>query len=283
LITPTIRRRSHDRLLVERAVYVVSLRSIPNFGARQIASSFVQSQSGMEGSMFKQFGVGGLAEIFDGPRGADVSVARSGQLDALVALEQIGARRSFVRDDEIYAEGDRSDCWYKVVSGTVRICKLMADGRRHIAEFFFAGDCFGLDGEGERVFSAEAVADVIVMRYPRAATERLIDERPHLARRMYNMTLRNLARAQTRMLLLGRMTAPERVASFLLELSERRDVGRVLDLAMSRHDIADYLGLTIETVCRVLSAFKRDGAIAIPTPHRIELCDRDALEAVGDA
>lgn len=232
--------------------------------------------------MFRQFGVGGVTEAFDGQRVADVAMARSGQLDALVALEQIGSRRSFARDDEVYAEGDRADCWYKVVSGTVRICKLMADGRRHIAEFFFAGDCFGIDGEGDRTFSAEAVGDAIVMRFPRAATERLIDERPELARRMCTMTLRNLAHAQTRMLLLGRMTASERVASFLLELAERRDVRRILDVPMSRGDIADYLGLTIETVCRVLSALKRNGAIAIPNPHRIELYDRGVLEAAVD-
>lgn len=233
--------------------------------------------------MFKQFGAAGVAETFDRSHATDAPVARSGQLDALVALEQIGARRGFSRDEEIYAEGDRSDGWYKVVSGTVRICKLMADGRRHIAEFFFAGDCFGLDAVGDRVFSAEAVGDVILMRFPRAATERLIDERPELARHLCDMTLRNLAHARTQMLLLGRMTAPERVASFLLELAERRDVRRVLDVPMSRNDIADYLGLTIETVCRVLSAFKRDGVIAIPNPHRIDLCDRDALEAVGDS
>jgi CRP/FNR family nitrogen fixation transcriptional regulator len=233
--------------------------------------------------MFKQFGVDGVTDVFNRPHAAGVAVAQSGQLDELVALEQIGARRSFGRDEEIYAEGDRSDCWFKVVLGTVRICKLMADGRRHIAEFFYAGDCFGLDGVGERTFSAEAVGDVTVMRYPRAETERLLYKRPELAGRMCNMTLRNLAHAQTRMLLLGRMTAAERVATFLLELAERRDVQRALDVPMSRNDIADYLGLTIETVCRVLSAFKRDGAIAIPAPHRIELCDRDALEAVGEA
>jgi len=233
--------------------------------------------------MFKQFGVGGVPEVFDRPRTADFSVAQSGQLDELVALEQLGARRSFARDEEIYAEGDRADCWFKVVSGTVRICKLMADGRRHIADFFFAGDSFGLDGTGDRAFSAEAVGDVVVMRFTRAATERLIDERPELARRLCNMTLRSLAHAQTRLLLLGRMTAPERVASFLLELAERRDVRRILDVPMSRNDIADYLGLTIETVCRVLSAMKRDGAIAIPSPHRIEICDRDTLEAVIEA
>jgi CRP-like cAMP-binding protein len=169
-----------------------------------------------------------------------------------------------------------------LVQGTVRICKLMADGRRHIAEFCAAGDCFGLDSEDERTFSAEAINDVILLRFTRAATERLIDERPELARRICNMTLRILAHAQTRMLLLGRMTAAERVASFLLEFAERRDVCRVLDLPMSRNDIADYLGLTIETVCRVLSAFKRERAIVIPNPHRIEICDRKALEAVID-
>jgi CRP/FNR family nitrogen fixation transcriptional regulator len=237
----------------------------------------------MEERMFKQFGVGTPSGFFGQPHAASVAVAGSGQLDELVALEQLGSRRSFARDEEIYAEGDKADCWFKVVSGTVRICKLMADGRRHIAEFFYAGDCFGLDDAGERVFAAEAVGDVIVMRFNRASTERLVDERPELARRMHNMTLRNLAHAQTRLLLLGRMTASERVASFLAELGERRDAGRALDVPMSRNDIADYLGLTIETVCRVLSAMKRDGMIAIPHPHRIEICNRDALESLVEA
>src|SRR5579863_10512057 len=97
----------------------------------------------MEEEMFKQFGAG-ISEVFVSPR-IESAVAESGQLDALVALEQTGARRSFARDDEIYAEGDSADCWFKVIAGTVRVCKLMADGRRQIAEFFFSGDCFGLD------------------------------------------------------------------------------------------------------------------------------------------
>jgi len=229
-----------------------------------------------------QFGVGGFIDEF-GPTGLEGAVTRSGQLGTLVALERIGSRRGFARDEGIYAEGDPSDCWHRVVSGTVRISKLLADGRRHIAEFCFSGDCFGLDNASERAFSAEAVGEVTVMRYPRRATDRLIDEDPQLARRLCDMTLSDLAHAQTRMLLLGRMTAAERVASFLLEMSDRRDARRVLHLPMSRNDIADYLGLTIETVCRVLSAFRREGIIAIPTPQRIELRDRRALEGVGDA
>jgi len=121
------------------------------------------------------------------------------------------------------------------------------------------------------------------MRYRRNATEQLIDQNPALARLLRDTMLRDLTNAHGHMLLLGRMTASERVAAFLLEMFERRDRMKILDLPMSRNDIADYLGLTIETVCRVLSIFKRDGAIAIPNPHRIELRDRRALEAISEA
>ena len=229
--------------------------------------------------MFKQFGHGTV----DNFGNAEFTVAQSGQLDTLTALERIGTRRTFTRDEEIYGEGAAADCWFMVVSGTVRICKLLADGRRHIAEFCFSGDCFGLDNATERQVSAEAVGEVTVMRYSRRATERLIEEIPSLARQICDITLRDLAHAQSHMLLLSRMTAPERVATFLLELSERRDARRALEVPMSRTDIADYLGLTIETVCRVLSVFKRDGSIAFSDPHRIELCDRGALAEMCEA
>src|SRR5215471_13579635 len=157
--------------------------------------------------MYRQFGNSAYRSGFAGQADDHPSVAKSGQLDALVALESIGTRLSFGRNDEIYAEGDEAECWYKVISGTVRICKLLADGRRQIAEFCFGGDCFGVDVSAERLFSAEAVGDVIVMRYPRRATERLIDGDPHLARCLCEVTLRDLAHAQTRMLRLGQMTA----------------------------------------------------------------------------
>src|SRR5271154_7198620 len=121
-----------------------------------------------------------------------VNIAQSGQLDALVALERIGTRLSFSRNDEIYAEGDSADCWYKVVSGTVRVCKLLADGRRHVGKFCFSSDCFGLDGSGERLYSAEAVDDVIVMRFQRKAAESLFDHNPALARLLRDTMLRDL-------------------------------------------------------------------------------------------
>jgi CRP/FNR family transcriptional regulator, nitrogen fixation regulation protein len=233
--------------------------------------------------MYRQIGNNG----YQGERAefaaSSIAVAQSGQLDALLALERIGTRFKFTRNQEIYAEGDSTNCWYKVVSGTVRISKLLADGRRYIAEFCFAGDCFGLDNTSERPFSAEAVSDAVVMRLPRNASEQLIDQNPALARVLREVMLRDLANAYGRMLLLGRMTAAERVATFLVEMFERCDRTTKLDLPMSRHDIADYLGLTIETVCRVLSAFKRDGMIAIPNAHSIELRDREALEIAAEA
>ena len=233
--------------------------------------------------MYRQFGNinyrNGITEL-----GHDsATVAQSGQLDALVALERIGTRLSFSRNAEIYAEGDSSECWYKVVSGTVRVCKLLVDGRRHIAEFYFSGDCFGLDSAEGRPYSAEAVDDVIVMCYRRRPTEQLIDQNHALARLLRDAMLRDLAQAHGHTLRLGRMTASERVATFLLEMFDRRDRTKVLDVPMSRNDIGDYLGLTIETVCRTLSLFKREGAIAIPNPHRIELLDREALEAIAEA
>ena len=158
--------------------------------------------------MYRQFGNvdyrNGFAEL--GHDGA--AIVQSGRLEALVALERIGTRLRFSRNDEIYAEGDGADCWYKVVSGTVRVCKLLADGRRHVAEFCFSGDCFGVDGSSERPYSAEAVDDVVVMRYPRKATERTIDENPALARHLCDSMLRDLANAHGRTLLLVRMMHP---------------------------------------------------------------------------
>jgi CRP/FNR family nitrogen fixation transcriptional regulator len=239
--------------------------------------------TGLEGTMYRQFGNSAYRNGSAGQAHNHPSVAKSGQLDALVALERIGARLSFGRNHEIYAEGDEAECWYKVISGTVRICKLLADGRRHIAEFCFTGDCFGIDSASKRVYTAEAVDDVIVMRFRRGATEQLIDQNPMVARILRDATLRDLASAHIRTLLLGRMTAPERVAAFLLEMFERRERTKALDVPMSRIDIADYLGLTVETVCRTLSIFRRDGMIAVPNPHRIELLDRPALEEIGEA
>jgi CRP/FNR family transcriptional regulator, nitrogen fixation regulation protein len=233
--------------------------------------------------MYRQIDNAGYPSGLAGLGRETAAIARSGELEALVALERIGTRLTYSRNDEIYAEGDAADCWYKVVSGTVRVCKLLADGRRHIAVFCFSGDCFGIDYMDQRPYSAEAVENAVVMRYRRSATEQLTEHNAALGRFLREAMGRDLAETRSRTVLLGRLTAPERVAAFLLEMFERRDRTRLLDLPMSRNDAADYLGLTVETVCRVLSSFKREGIIAISYPHRVELLDRDALEAAAEA
>src|SRR5579864_1293121 len=106
--------------------------------------------------MFVQIADASRSDALDSPGSAAGGGALCSQFDALVAFERIGGRRSFARNEEIVAEGDPSDCWFKVISGTVRVCKLLADGRRHIAEFYFSGDCFGFENLPERLFSAEA-------------------------------------------------------------------------------------------------------------------------------
>lgn len=216
------------------------------------------------------------------PVGIDSAMAPSSGFDALIALERIGVRQRFARNQEIYGEGEACRTWYKVISGAVRISKLLADGRRHIAAFCFSGDCFGLEDFDERAFSAEAVGEVIVMCFARGASERLADESPALSRWLRETMLRDLASAHARMLLLGRMDAPQRVANFVIEMSERKGGAKTLDLPMSRNDIADYLGLTVETVCRVLSLFKRDRAIAMPQSQRLEIRDRHTLELLAE-
>ena len=229
--------------------------------------------------MYRQ--VAGVTQLpHGGPSIPDI--ARSGQLDGLIALERIGTRLRFSRNQQIYCQGESGNgFWYKVISGAVRITNLLPDGRRHIAEFCFSDDGFGLESAAERSFSAEAVGDVTVMRYPRAATERLAEDYPAVARLLRDMALKSLAAAQSRLIILGRMTATERVASFLLELAERFDDEKQVELPMCRCDIGDYLGLTIETVCRVFSDLKRRGVIEV-LPHSITLLDRFALEAIGE-
>jgi CRP/FNR family nitrogen fixation transcriptional regulator len=201
--------------------------------------------------------------------------------DTLLSLQrQLAEKLRFERDREIYAEGSRSKYWYQVISGTVRLVTLLADGRRHIGNFCLEGDWFGFDVGGSRSFSAEAVEETFVYRYPRQSIGQLIAELPQVAQQLWNITLRELAHAQGHTAILGRMTAPMRVSSFLLELSKRHGASTLLEVPMSRADVADYLGLTIETVCRVLSRFAGLGLIAIPTVNRIELIDAHALETI---
>ncbi len=186
------------------------------------------------------------------------------------------------RDEEIVAQGEAAGYCYLVVSGCVRTVKLMEDGRRQVGEFLFSGDLFGWEALDEHDFGAEAVTPVTFRRYPSRNLDALADRDRDFARRLRELTAGQLRAGRERMVLLGRKTASERIASFLLEMAERMNPdGRALiELPMGRADMADYLGLTIETVCRGLTQLRQHGTIAVERA-KVVIRDRRALGVAG--
>jgi CRP/FNR family nitrogen fixation transcriptional regulator len=184
---------------------------------------------------------------------------------------------SFARNAAIYEEDDPAECIYQVVSGAVRTCRTLVDGRRQIGAFYLPGEVFGLAGGARHAFSAEAVTDAKVLVFCCDVKLALEPSDNDVAPRMWTLMAGELERAQDHVYLLIK-TAPERVASFLLELARRIEASEEVELPMSRRDIADYLGLTIETVSRMLTQLEKASAIALPTSRRIVLRDRAVLE-----
>ena len=192
----------------------------------------------------------------------------------------MGACMTFERDAEIFAEDEPAEYIYRVVSGAVRFSKLMSDGRRQIGAFYLAGDVFGLETEGLHSFSAESIGRSQILFVTRSAflAEAMRDQTLVL----WTETAEHLQRAQTHMLLLGRKNAQERIMGFLLDMTARQRSSGPIELPMSRQDIADYLGLTIETVSRTLTQLERDGVISIPVARRIVLRNRTTLDEMND-
>jgi len=192
-------------------------------------------------------------------------------------IELMGARMSYGRNVEVFGEGEPAEYIYKVVSGAVRSCKLLDDGRRQVTAFHMPGEVFGLEiGEDHRV-SAEVIADAVVLVVKRSAILALAARDGDVARQLWRMTAHDLQRIQDHMLVLGCMNAKERVASFLLQLARRGPSSNEIELPMSRQDIADYLGLTIETVSRTMTQLENDASIGLATSRRIVLRNRAAL------
>ncbi|MBM3530518.1 MAG: cyclic nucleotide-binding domain-containing protein [Alphaproteobacteria bacterium] len=188
----------------------------------------------------------------------------------------MGAPMTFKRNAEIYGENEPAEYLYKLVKGAVRTSKFLDDGRRQIGDFYMPGDIFGLEAAAEHTFSAEAISDVQVIVVKRSAVEALAVRDNDVARQLWTMTRRELQRMQDHILLLIK-TAQERVAGFLLEMANRIKARDEFDLPMSRQDIADYLGLTIETVSRTLTSLENSAAIALPSSRRVVLRNRAAL------
>lgn len=194
----------------------------------------------------------------------------------------LGTTRSFGKDDGIFAEGDPATCFYKVVSGAVRTSQLLSDGRRQIDSFHLPGDVFGIETDSRHHFGAEAIEATTLIVYRRRSLDALASEDSAFAQQTMAAIIRSLERARAHMLLLGRKNALERIATFLLDLSARLPCADHIDLPMARIDIADHLGLTIETVSRSLTQLEREHVIEMPAQRRsIILRDRAALRRLG--
>lgn len=209
------------------------------------------------------------------------------QMAAAPVLDTVwpaAAVASLEADTPLYREGDTVRSWFRVLAGTVRILRGLADGRRHVADFVFSGQMFGIEPGPQRLFAAEAVGPVSILVYPADAIDQRMAQ-DHVARRAIRQLLtEQLAAAQLRAFRLGSLDGAERVAAFLAAMARRHPTGRIAELPMNRTDIADHLGLTVETLSRLLTALRSRGAIRLDGANRIELCDREIFaDAAGTA
>lgn len=212
--------------------------------------------------------------------GADTisSSPKAGQsVSTADALGVEGVRRTYAANAEIFGEGEPAGSFYRVLSGVVRTYRILADGRRQIADFHLAGDIIGLEEGADHRLSAEAVGDceLVIMRR-RQLTERAMTD-AQTAHKLWALTLHHLRRSEEHMMVLGRKGACERLAWFLMDLSIRIPAPDAVNLPMSRQDVADYLGLTIETVSRTMTQLQDEGVIELPRSRRVVLSDRQAL------
>ena len=195
------------------------------------------------------------------------------------AVRPFGGKEQMLKpNEELFGEGEPADYMYKMVRGTVRSYKSLGEGRRKIEAFRLAGDIFGLEFGEEREFGAEAIDDVCVLIARRVVCAPIDCE---TVQGLWAVTAFELQRVQQHALLLAK-NARQRVACFLIEMSRRLSETHVIELPMPRQDIADYLGLTIETVSRTITQFEASGFIGLPTSRRIVLSDPAALQQLSE-
>ena len=194
----------------------------------------------------------------------------------LGASELMGFIISYPPDAEIYGEGEQAEYFYKVVNGSVRTYKTLKSGRRQIVAFHVPGDVFGLETRGEHTLSADAVAESSLLLIKRSALVALAEQDKDAAGRLWTLTAAELRQVQDHIRLFA-LPARERVAGFLVEMAQRLSANDEVELPMARQDIADYLGLTVETVSRSFTQLERLEAITVRTSRRILLRNYFAL------
>jgi CRP-like cAMP-binding protein len=202
--------------------------------------------------------------------------------DHLAALRQYASRQHFKRNETVFCEDDPADRVYTIVSGIVRLCRHTPDGRRCIIDFLLPGDLIGLLVCADQPATAEAVTEATLVSYPRSAFDRLAASDSAIRRSVLRHLSASLIESQHHLFVLGSQNAKQRVASFFLRMFDRMDgtKGDALDVAMGRQGIADHLGLTIETVCRAITALRCSGIIDVPNSRQIALLDTRALRAL---
>lgn len=204
-----------------------------------------------------------------------VTFARTTQTVHDDARSLPGATIAYAPGEEIYAQAEETDLIYRVVSGAVRTTRLDSDGRRQIGDFYYAGDFFGLEAGPEHRFSAEALCDAQIQVLKRTSLA-LADDNAGIERMIWTATARELERTREHLMMLGRKTAREKVASFLYDLADRQG-GDVQTLTMGRQDMADYLGLTIETVSRMITQLQAEGLVTFMGCRQFRIGNRTAL------
>ena len=192
----------------------------------------------------------------------------------------VASEFSYGKDEEIYGEDEPAEYVYQVIHGAVRTYKLLSDGRRQIGAFHLPSDVFGLETGSAHRLAAEAIIDTTVRLVKRRSLDQAAGSDVHVARRLWTMTAGDLRHAEDHMLLLGRKSAIERVANFLLEMDRRLAVAGMMALPMCRRDIADYLGLTLETVSRTLSQLQGEGVLGLSSARQIILRNRQRLRSM---
>lgn len=216
-----------------------------------------------------------------------ITICRSLRPEILADLRRMGTKQRLQGGQAVFHEGDPARRVFMLTLGSLKIYTLLGDGRRQVTGFMFPGDFLGISVEGEYAFTIEALERAELWWFSREAFDSFIEAHPSVERELYRMAAHELAAAQRQMVLLGRKTAAERLASFFLELLKREEHlhggsrERSFDLPMSRSDIADYLGLTKETVSRMLAELRTRGLIRLELQNRVEVLDRKRLEDVA--
>lgn len=212
-------------------------------------------------------------------RGSSDRPRMSPVMDRLKEVDPFAATMQHRRSSSIYYAGDPAEYWYLLTSGMAARSAVLADGRRQIVELLFPGDFFGFSAHGSHQSTVEALSDeTTIVRYSRRSVEAAMEADSRLASYVRQLAFEAILRLDRHVLKVGRMTAVEKVGAFLIEMEDRIPLaGERIALPISRYDIADYLGLSMETVSRAMAELERKEAISLCGPHRVKVLNRDVL------